>query len=206
LVNTKHLLGAFLVAGVVLAAAAVAVGLFLAEPEQREQEANCPAALPAVSRDPDAQLLVDQVDEAKIAARAVRDNVQFHSILVPINPYPTSFYFVAKGRRPVIVALEPDGKPNAREADVEFRGPPGEPLTLDDLMLGPGRAANAVHARYPAADLTGLSLLREDCELVWNVVGFLDGRPPLELLVAVDNATGEVTLPDGPPAPIGPVR
>jgi hypothetical protein len=205
-VNTKHLLGAFLIAGVVLPAGAVAVGLFLAEPEQRHQVANCPAVVPAVSRDADAQLLVDQVDEATSAAHGLRGYVQFSSIFVPTNPYPTSFYFVAKGRRPVIVGFGHDGTPHAREADVNFRGSPGPPLSLDDLMLGPSRAVGAVQAEYPAADLTGLSLVREDCELVWNVVGFIDGKPPLALVAAVDNATGQVTLPDGPPAPIGRVR
>jgi hypothetical protein len=203
----KLLLGAFVLAGVLLAAGAVAASLLASDPDTAT-EANCPEMVPVVARDADAQLLVDNVDEVTTAAHGLRGYVQFYSIFVPTNPYPTSFYFVAKGRRPVIVGFGPDGKANAREADVNFRGSPGPPLSLDDLILGPSRAVGAVQAEYPVANISGLTLLREDCDLTWHVSGFIpeEGKPPLALRAAVDNATGEVTLPDVPPAPIGRVR
>jgi Na+-transporting methylmalonyl-CoA/oxaloacetate decarboxylase gamma subunit len=204
--NTKYLLGVFLLVATVLAIGAVATSFLssgLNDSEEAE-EANCPEVAPAVSRDADAQSLVDRVEAATVAAHSVNDDVRFYSITIYPNVGPV-FNFVANDRLPVLVSFGPDGEPDAREAQVKFRDSPRPELLLDDLSLGPGRARSVVQEQYPSAQLAALGLTRqENCELAWTIGGFIeqDRKPPLVLEAAVNNSTGDVSLPKGPPQQI----
>jgi hypothetical protein len=207
--NTRYLLLIFGLLAVLLALGGLAASLLSSDPEN-ERQANCPELVPAVSRDADAQVLVDSVDAATIAAHGVNDDVQFHSIAIYLTRPGTEpilyFYFVAKNRPPVIVSFGPNGEPSAAKAQVKFPDSPGPELTLDDLTLGPNRARSIVQAQYPAAESIGMGLTRqENCELVWAIWGSIpqDGKPPLYLRAAIDNATGQISLPGGPPASPG---
>jgi hypothetical protein len=51
------------------------------------------------------------------------------------------------------------------------------PLTLADLRLSPETVAEAFQAAEPGISVQGVGLMREDCELVWHLGGFiLDGE------------------------------
>jgi hypothetical protein len=166
-----------------------------------EDQATCTHKIvPALTRDVDAQSLVDRVDSAIVAARAARDDVPLSSILImPVDSEPR-FQFMAKDRPLVAVRFDADGQPSADELGSKWPHREPELVTLVDLMLGPSRALSAVQQEYPSASIGSLSLAREDSELVWRALVVIreSQNPQVEIHPRVDNATGQVSVPEAP--------
>jgi hypothetical protein len=204
----KDLLSPLVLVGLMLAGGAIG-GSFLFR--ELGKEAGCPEATTAESRDPDAQVLVDQAGWATAAAQSLRDDV--HMYRVAPAQAGGAFYFLSPHEPPLIgpllaVAFGRMGEPRAYEIhpnvlrNFELQGRVIQ--TLDDLMVGPSRARSVVLAQYPSADIQFAVLSRgTDCGLAWRVVGTIseEGKESLKLKAVVDNDADEVSLPDGPPAP-----
>jgi hypothetical protein len=204
----KDLLSSLVLVGVVLAAGALGGSSLLRE---LGKEAECPKVVAATSRDADAQIFGEEASLAITAVRELRDDVQLYRV-TPGQAGGT-FYFLSQHDPPpngplLAVALPRVGNPRAYEIqanvfkEFEFQGRMIQ--ALDDLILGPSRARSIVQAQYPSADLQFAVLSRaENCELGWRVAGTIneDGKDSLKLKARVDNATGELSLPEGPPAP-----
>jgi hypothetical protein len=206
----KDLLSPLVLVGVALTAAAIGGSLVVRE---LGKEASCPEVVPAVSRDADAQILVDEAGQAITAVRQLRDDVQLYRVNMD-HPGGT-FYFLPPDEPPpggplLGVAFPRVGEPSVHEIPAAqiykgfFKLQGRMILMLDDLMLGWSRAASILNAQYPSAVMNMATLLRgEDCRLAWRLTAAIEvgNEEWLGLIALVDNETGRINLPYGPPVP-----
>jgi hypothetical protein len=209
-VMVKDLLSPLVLVGLILGGGAFG-GSFLVR--ELGKEAGCPEAMPAESRDAEAQVLVDEAGQAIAAAHEIRDDVQLYRINKD-HPGGT-FYFLPPDEPPPAgpllgVAFPRVGEPRVHEirAAQIYKGffKLQEPMirTLDDLVLGWSRAISTLKAEYPSAITNMATLMRgEDCRLAWRVTAAVEvgNEEWLGLTALVDNETGRIEFPYGPPAP-----
>jgi hypothetical protein len=206
----KDLLSPLVLVGLMLAAGGLGGSLLLRE---LGKEAGCPEVMPAVSRDPDAQMLVDETVQAVTAVHEVRDDVQLYRVNMD-HPGGT-FYLLPPDEPPPAgpllgVAFPRVGEPSVHEIRAAqiykgfFKLQGRMILTLDDLVLGWSRAASILNAQYPSAVVNMATLLRgEDCRLAWRLTAAIEvgNEEWLGLIALVDNETGRMNLPYGPAVP-----
>jgi hypothetical protein len=134
-------------------------------------EVTCPIT-PIDTRDPDADVLVGQLDPAQEAAFNKRQDAGLTSVFIgPAVGGPTIYFAAQKDKEVVSVGFS-DDKPVVRTTGVK---PPKSPpllVSLSDLNLGPARAMEIVLQQYPGVKLLALGLSRSDCELVCAVSAF----------------------------------
>jgi hypothetical protein len=139
----------------------------------------CDAAPIAQSRDDDAQALVDTLARRQSEAQALALGVELrmiHVVWTPGGLAAISYLFTnAPGEDRAAVQVAEDSTGRVRELFRVDDAPDfeGQPLTLDDLVIGPARVAQIVGENTPEADLRGMGLVRNgECELEWQFGGF----------------------------------
>jgi len=168
------------------------------------QQQECKRIPPAAVRDADTERLVENMARARPLLLQT-GGVELYA--VRWHGPSATFYFNRKGEPRPWALLIDDGRPIPTSlTEIRALGlhATARPLaSLADVVMGPERAIDLVETKYPAFNVSTVTLLRDDdCRPVWKVAGTIDEEGKVSLLLkAYVYNNGKIGLPGGPPLP-----
>jgi hypothetical protein len=170
--------------------------LFLAACSGMSAEALSPSGDGDV--DADAIALIDLAEQATLLARAEAADAIL--LQVDTNLDRTWFRFMDGAKTIEIFVLHSSAEtsPNQWSVRIDPISRPGPGITLERLLVGPGRVADAIVAEWPDCASPSMTLFGDGDRLIWSVgCNTPDGVVTGEF----DNETGRLLLKGGPARP-----
>ena len=158
----------------------IAMLLALWDPNGADKDVNCEAPSVPIERDSSAAALVRDLERRQALAGTKNPDATLRSIHLAWQGgtlTSTTFIFTGSdGAAPVVyVASEGTGEPTALVNPNAKSDYSDRPLLLDSLRSGPIEVASMITSEVSGVGGLLLTLVEENCELVWHVKGLVVG-------------------------------